>query len=321
MKRADFEKKNEPHWVELEEAVKTLDKRRAPNEVARIPQLFRQICGDLALAQHRMYGRKLCARLNSIVISMWGHLHASINRGGSGMALFFGRTFPEAVRAESRVVWLCFAMFWLPFLAFIATAYFEPKWIYAALPIEKQIEMEASYGKGGMSEYIHEKFGNSFAAMGFYIMNNVTIAFRSFACGVFFGVGAIYGLGYQGVILGAMFGYVHANGNLHRLYTFCASHSSFEILGIILCGAAGTVIGLALVKPGRLLRKDALVACGRRALPILIGGSLMVALAAPIEGFWSPSSVPAGVKHTVGILGWLAFGAYFMFVGRGRNEA
>ena len=47
----------------------------------------------------------------------------------------------------------------------------------------------------------------------------------------------------------------------------------------------------------------------------------MVALAAPIEGFWSPSSVPAIVKHTVGILGWLAFGAYFTFVGRGRNEA
>jgi uncharacterized membrane protein SpoIIM required for sporulation len=136
-----------------------------------------------------------------------------------------------------------------------------------------------------------------------------------------FGVGAIYGLGYQGIILGAMFGYVHANGNLHRLYTFCASHSSFEILGIILCGAAGTVIGLGLVKPGRLSRKDALAAAGRRGLPILVGGALMVTLAAPIEGYWSPSSVPAGVKHTVGILGWLGFAAYFALVGRRHNAA
>ncbi|MEK0448687.1 MAG: hypothetical protein RL088_955 [Verrucomicrobiota bacterium] len=321
MKRADFEKNNETHWAELEAAAQSLDKRADPGDAARVPALFRQVCGDLALAQHRMYGRKLCDRLNSIIISVWGHLHASLNRGASGFVLFFGETFPSAVRSEWRVVWLCFAMFWLPFAAFIATAYFEPKWIYAALGPEEQAMMDAMYGKGGMEEYVREQFGSNFAMTGFYIINNVSIAFRSFASGVLFGVGAIYGLGFQGVFIGAMFGYVHANGNLHRLYTFCASHSSFEILGIILCGAAGTVIGLALVKPGRLSRKDALAACGTRALPILIGGALMVALAAPIEGFWSPSSVPAIVKHTVGILGWLAFGAYFTFVGRGRNEA
>ena len=321
MKRADFEKQNDPHWRELESALAELNRRRPLLDAERLPRLFRQVCGDLALAQHRMYGRKLCERLNTLVISTWGHLHAGLNRGTSGLALYFGHTFPAAVRAESRVVWLTIAMFWLPFLAFIAAAYFEPKWIYAILPPEQQIMMDASYGKDDPSEYIREKFGSNFAATGFYIINNVTIAFRSFASGVLFGVGAIYGLGYQGIILGAMFGYVHANGNLHRLYTFCASHSSFEILGIILCGAAGTVVGLGLVKPGRLSRKDALAACGKKALPILIGGALMVATAAPIEGFWSPSSVPAPIKHTVGILGWVAFALYFTLAGRKHDSA
>lgn len=72
MKRADFEKSNEAHWAELEAAAKLLDKRAAPGDAARVPRLFRQVCGDLALAQHRMYGRKLCDRLNSIVIAVWG---------------------------------------------------------------------------------------------------------------------------------------------------------------------------------------------------------------------------------------------------------
>jgi uncharacterized membrane protein SpoIIM required for sporulation len=321
MKRIDFEEKNESHWRDLEAAVKELDGRKRLLDAERLPRLFRQVCGDLALAQHRMYGRKLCDRLNALVISTWGHLHSSLNRSASGLALFFGHTFPSAVREQSRVVWLCLAMFWLPFFAFIATAYFEPKWIYAALPPEYQMSMDMQYGSETQDEYIREQFGSNFAMVGFYIINNVSIAFRSFASGVLFGVGAVYALGMQGVILGAMFGYVHANGNLHRLYTFCASHSSFEILGIILCAAAGTVVGLGLVKPGRLSRKDALAATGKKALPILIGGSLMVALAAPIEGFWSPSSVPAGIKHTVGILGWLAFGAYFYFAGRRADAA
>lgn len=316
MKRTDFEHQNEPHWRELEASVSELNRRRPLLDAERLPRLFRQVCGDLALAQHRMYGRKLTERLNGLCIATWGHLHTRLNRGTSGLALFFGHTFPAAVRAESRVVWLCIAMFWVPFIAFIAAAYFEPKWIYALLDPEHQAAMDSSYGKEDANEYIREKFGSNFAATGFYIINNVSIAFRSFASGVLFGVGAIYGLGYQGIILGAMFGYVHANGNLHRLYTFCAGHSSFEILGIILCGAAGTVVGLGLVKPGRLSRKDALAASGKKALPILIGGALMVALAAPIEGFWSPSSVPATVKHTVGILGWVAFALYFALAGR-----
>jgi uncharacterized membrane protein SpoIIM required for sporulation len=301
MKRADFETNNEANWAELEAVIGELDKKRPLQDAGRIPHLFRQACGDLALAQHRMYGRKLCDRLNRVVISTWGHLHTSLNRGATGLALFFGHTFPAAVRAEWRVVWVCLAMFWLPFLAFIVTSYFEPKWIYSLLSPMHQIAMDSMYGKESSAEYIREHFGGNFQMMSFYIFNNVSIAFKCFASGVLFGVGAVYALGYQGIVLGAMFGYVHANGNLHRLYTFCASHSSFEILGIILCGAAGTVIGLGLVKPGRLSRKDA--------------------LAAPIEGFWSPSSIPAIVKQTVGILGWVAFAAYFTFVGRGRDAA
>ena len=321
MKRADFEAHNEANWRELEATVAELDRKRPLLDAERLPRLFRKVCGDLALAQHRMYGRKLCERLNGNVISAWGHLHSGLNRGSSGLALFFGHTFPAAVRAESRVVWLCLAMFWLPFFAFIASAYFEPKWIYALLSPEHQAMMDMQYGTDNVDEFIREKFGSNFGMMGFYIINNVSIAFQSFASGVLFGVGAVYALGQQGIILGAMFGYVHANGNLHRLYTFCASHSSFEILGIILCGAAGTVTGLGLIKPGRLSRKDALTAAGRRALPILIGGSLMVGLAAPIEAFWSPSSIPAGMKHTVGILGWLGFAAYFIFAGRRQDAA
>ena len=106
MKRADFEANNEANWKELEAVVDELDQKRPLHDATRLPHLFRQACGDLALAQHRMYGRKLCDRLNRVVISTWGHLHTSLNRGATGLALFFGHTFPAAVRAEWRVVWV-----------------------------------------------------------------------------------------------------------------------------------------------------------------------------------------------------------------------
>ena len=74
MKRQTFEKANEAAWVELEQTVQTLEKRTPSPNTAKLPQLFRQVCGDLALAQHRMFGRKLCERLNNLVIEI-GRAH------------------------------------------------------------------------------------------------------------------------------------------------------------------------------------------------------------------------------------------------------
>ncbi len=274
------------------------------------------MCGDLALAQHRMYGRRLCERLNVLVIGTYQHLSAAARLGSGASVRFFASTFPCSVRREQRVVWLCIALFFAPLLAFIAAAYFEPKWIYALLPPEAQAQMDAMYGQETMDDFVRDKFGSSFAMFGFYIINNVSIHFRIFASGVLLGAGAVYGLGYQGIFIGAMFGYVHTSGNLHRLYTFCASHSSFELLGFILGAAAGVRIGLALVHPGRLPRVAAMREAGKRALPVLLGSTMMLIAAAAIEGFWSGSSVPALMKHTAGILGWVIFTVYFIFAGR-----
>ena len=316
MKPSAFEEKNDESWRELEKALDALDRRKPIEDAARVPRLFRQVCGDLALAQHRMYGRRLCERLNGLVIGAYQHLGAAARRGSGAFVRFFASTFPRAVRREKGVVWTCLALFFVPFFAFITAAYFEPKWIFALLPPEAQAQMDSMYGKENMDDFVHEKFGSSFAMFGFYIINNVSIHFRIFASGVLLGGGAIYGLGYQGIFLGAMFGYVHTSGNLHRLYTFCASHSSFELLGFILGAAAGVRIGLALVHPGRLPRAAAMREAGKRALPVLLGSTMMLVGAAVIEGFWSGSSVAAWMKHTVGILGWVLFTVYFTFAGR-----
>ena len=316
MKPTAFEEKNDAAWRELERALDALDRRKPVEDAARVPRLFRQVCGDLALAQHRMYGRRLCERLNVLVIGAYQHLGLAARRGSGAFVRFFASTFPRAVRTEHRVVWLCMALFFVPFAAFIVAAYFEPKWIFALLPPEAQAQMDMMYGKDTMDDYVRDKFGSSFAMFGFYIINNISIHFRIFASGVLLGAGAVYGLGYQGIFLGAMFGYVHTSGNLHRLYTFAASHSSFELLGFILGAAAGVRIGLALVHPGRLPRAAAMREAGKRALPVLLGSTMMLVGAAVIEGFWSGSGVAPWMKHTVGILGWVLFAVYFIFAGR-----
>ncbi len=321
MKKATFEENNEAQWRELEATLAALERKQPVQDAHRVPHKFRQICGDLALAQHRMYGRKLCDRLNALVIGVYQQLQRAMTRGSSSFVRFFASTFPSAVRADAGLVWLSISLFFVPFAAFILAAYFEPKWIYALLPPEARQQMDSMYGSETTQEYVREHFGSNFSMFGFYIMNNVSIHFRIFAGGVLFGIGAAWAIGYQGVFLGAMFGYVHHAGNLERLYTFCASHSSLELFGLILGGAAGMRLGLALVSPGRLTRLAAMREAGKRALPILVGSTTMVASAAIVEAFWSPSSAAAWMKYTVGIGGWVMFAIYFLFAGRRTHAA
>jgi uncharacterized membrane protein SpoIIM required for sporulation len=321
MKPQAFEEANRAEWSKLEQQLAALAKREPADEAHRLPHLFRRVCGDLALAQHRMYGRQLCDRLNGLVISGYQELHRALNRGSEGFMRFVSSTLPRAVRGEWRLFWLTMAIFWVPFFAFIIAAHFEPKWIYAVLDPLQRMEMDGMYGADTPTEFLREQYTSHFMMFSFYIMNNVSIDFRIFAGGVLFTLGAVYALGFNGIFIGAIFGYVLQSGNGQRLLTFVAGHSSFELYGMILCGVAGMRLGLALMKPGRHSRGDALRAAGVRAMPLLLGGAGMTFVAAFIEGFWSAGPAPATVKHVVGITLWVLLSAYLLFAGRRADAA
>ena len=321
MKRTTFEKANAETWAELEHIVSELDKRRETPDAARVPALLRQVCGDLALAQQRMYGRRLSDRLNALVISAYGLMRRASARSGERTLRFVAVTFPSALRAEWRLFWLNMALFWLPMFAFIAASYFDPRWIFAIVTPSMQADMDKMYSAAAPIEHLRTRYGSDFMMWAFYIQNNVSIGFRIFAGGVLLTLGAIFFVGYNGLLIGAITGYIHYAGHTQNFYRFVIGHSSLELTGFIVCGTAGMRLGLAILKPGRLTRKDALRTAGRRALPLLTGGSLMIFLAAFVEGFWSASHAAAWAKYTVGITLWVLLTLYLLLAGRKSDAA
>ena len=89
-----------------------------------------------------------------------------------------------------------------------------------------------------------------------------------------------------------------------------------------LSGAAGLMLGMALIAPGRRSRAAALRARGLVAAQMIAGAAVMTFLAAFVEAFWSPIRVvPVAVKYVVGLAMWLALAAYFGYAGRTRRAA
>jgi uncharacterized membrane protein SpoIIM required for sporulation len=152
---------------------------------------------------------------------------------------------------------------------------------------------------------------------GYYIRNNVGVAFQCFAAGLFAGVGSLFFLAYNGAFGGALAGFLTERGLSSTFYSFVATHSSFELTAIVIAGGAGLKIGHSLLAPGRLTRTQSLVEATRTSAVLLYGVTAMLLIAAAIEAFWSSASwLPPGVKYTVAALCWTTVLAYLVLQGR-----
>src|SRR5918994_1345962 len=121
------------------------------------------------------------------------------------------------------------------------------------------------------------------------------------------------------MIIGAVAGYLTQVGYHETFWSFVAGHSSLELLAIVLSGAAGFKLGLAIISPGNMSRKSALVAAARPAVRIMYGAAVMFLAAAFVEAFWSPiTEVPFNLKILAGIAGWVVLLGYFLLAGRSR---
>jgi uncharacterized membrane protein SpoIIM required for sporulation len=154
---------------------------------------------------------------------------------------------------------------------------------------------------------------------GFYIYNNISVGFRTFAGGIAAGIGTLLLLLFNGVVIGGVAGHLTRLGYHDTFWPFVAGHGSFELTAIVICGAAGLVIGHAVIAPGQLPRVQALKQSALRAVALVMGAAFMLLLAAFIEAFWSSSPAAREVKYTMAGVLWLVVILYLTFAGRGRH--
>ncbi|MEX2287362.1 MAG: stage II sporulation protein M [Planctomycetaceae bacterium] len=183
---------------------------------------------------------------------------------------------------------------------------------------DKDAKSEDPADKKAADEF-QKNFGEQRALMaGFYISHNVGIALDCFARGILLGIGTIYTLLFNGIVLGAVGGYMISQGHSERFLSFVISHGAFELTAIAVAGAAGLMLGNALLHPGSHGRLESLRVRALDAVQVAAGAAAMLVVAALIEAFWSPAGIPAVAKYIVGTGLWVAVFLYLAFSGRGR---
>jgi uncharacterized membrane protein SpoIIM required for sporulation len=317
MRQTPFEAAHTREWDEFEAF---LEKKPA-FDAAEMPQRYRRICQSLALAADRQYSPALVDRLNRLALRGHHALYENRRRESQRVLEFVAAGFPALVRREWRLVLAASLLFFGPLFGLFAVLQVFPEFVHYLLRPEQIAGVHEMYDPASRRLGMREADTN-LMMFGFYVWNNVGIGFQTFAGGILAGVGSIWFLGSNGVVLGAVAGYLTQIGYIETFWSFVAGHSAWELIAIALSGAAGLRLGLAVIAPGRLTRKAALVAAARPAVQIMYGAALLFFVAAFVEAFWSPlTGVPFNVKIGVGIAGWAALIAYLGLAGRGRRAA
>lgn len=312
-----FIDKRKNDWQRLEDLLGMIEtatlRQLTREEVRELGQLYRRAASDLAIARAETRDPKLINYLNSLVIRAHGKIYRAESNGGEKLRQFFVRDFPQTFRRT----WKFTAV---SFLVFIVTA------VLAFAITWNDTSFGDMIGADGISYMAQNNIrwwerlnteGNQVGASQI-LTNNIQVTFLAFALGALLGIGTLYIMALNGAMLGGVFAVCYKTNAPFgdALATFVVGHGVLELSCIFICGGAGMLIGYAIMVPGDLSRVEAVKKAGMEAVRLVIGCALVLVVAGIIEGFISPSNLPAAFKIGTGVLTGIALFSYLLFVGR-----
>ncbi len=256
---------------------------------------YRELSTDLARLQTATRGRQVDALfyLSRLVAGAHNLVYRQRRMSSAYAWRYVSRTIPRELRRSMPQVLLAAAILFIPAGIAYKTMYDHPERARELMPPQMidRVENAALRAREGTGYIDIPEAERPVAASGI-IANNVYITYMVFAFGITAGIGTVFVLLFNGVILGAFAGLYASTGEGAQLLAFVAPHGFLELTAVAIGGGAGMHLAAALLLPGELTRREALLVRGRRAITLVACATLMLLVAGIIEGLISPRSWP-----------------------------
>jgi uncharacterized membrane protein SpoIIM required for sporulation len=310
MTALEFQTAHEALWTELEQAIRLPERKLDPQ---RFLALYRTCCEHLALAEARGFPSAIIERLSIVTARAHQIVYRQTDFGIARIGRVLLNRFPAMVRAHRGYVALSALLALGPAIALGLAVYHKPDLILSIVDGSTAAGFEKMYDPSNEVLGRLRDAGSNWMMFGFYIMNNIGIAFQCYATGILLGVGSVYFIAMNGAFGGAIAGYVASAGFGGTFFSFIATHSAFELTAIVLCGAAGLRMGRAVLLPGRLARTAALELAAKDTSIIVFGSAVLLVIAAAIEAFWSSAAwITPTAKYSGAAACWILVALFFL---------
>jgi uncharacterized membrane protein SpoIIM required for sporulation len=301
----EFVSDRSPTWIELEQLLAHAGNRPSrlgADGIRRLGACYRASAADLAHARRRFPGDAIVVRLEQLVQrGRQGVYNAPSSRGS--VWEFFGTRYWQRVRERKVILAISFLALVIPSLLGGYWAWRDPGPASGMVPTEYQSVTEPRTPGESLGTSVDEE--SALAAQIF--TNNIGVTFYAFAGGLLLGVGSLYVLLFNGMLLGAVAGLAIGAGNGEVFFELVSAHGVLELSCIIVAGAAGLRVGWAIIDPGNRTRGEALRQEARAAIELVLGTAPWLVLAGLVEGFLTP----AGAGLTTALAVGFALGAVY----------
>lgn len=313
----EFVKERKADWEKLNKITAKLRPGARDNlsreELWELGRLYSAAISDLSLLRSSEFGRDdqndLVRYLNSLVIRVHGLIYRKPPFKWHSVVEFIIREFPRTFRRNISYVLLSTGMFVLLGLIGFVLGLQAPGFIDILVP-ENII---ATVEKGQV--WFNSLYTIAPSASSRLMTHNISVTFFMAASGITFGIGSAYLLGLNGLLIGSVAALCFQHDLSLKFWSFVLPHGSLELTAVFIAGASGLILGHALLDPGPYRRSEILSIRGREAGLLALGCVPLLILAGIIEGFFSPSPLPASLKLVFAALMFISLMGFLLFAG------
>ena len=279
MREAAFVRQNKDKWVKYESL---LQKYKSLNP-DQLSNLYVELSDDLSYASTFYPGSNTVQYLNGLATTAHQKIYRAKKESKSRFVTFFTKEFPrEFHKHQKQLLWsfLIFAGFSLVGAYSAATDGSFLRSILGDAYVNMTLENIAN--KDPMAVYKQASETNMFLGI---TINNIRVALTAFSLGVLAGIGTVFVMMQNGVMLGSFQYFFYEQGLLWESARTIWIHGTIEISVIIVAGCAGLVVGKSILFPGTYSRLKSFTMGIKDGLKIVISTVPFFIIAGFLEGF------------------------------------
>lgn len=287
--------KRQPYWERLAALAAEPPRRLGRDELRELALLYRQVANDLSVVRQDETARSTAHMLNQLLGRTHNVIYSTRRPSVYGVLTFLSYDYPRHFRRL------------LPYTLAAVALFAAGLLLGSILTISRHGFMESFLGPR-MVETIHRRemwthsiVGMKPQASSRIMTNNLTVTFITFAAGITAGLGTLWLIFFNGLLMGVIATACQQAHMSRDLWSFVCPHGSLELPAIFIAGGAGLRLASGMLFPELYSRRDSIARAGGEAIRLLAGVIPMLVVAGTIEGFFSPSGAPAELKFAVGV--------------------
>lgn len=303
MKESNFINNNKEKWRIAEQA--------SMQQTQDFYDMYNDVSNDSAYAQTKYKNRSVRVYLNQLLVKLQSGIINKRKDKEDSLTHFWTHLVPKALYESRYKLLLCFVVFGFCVVMGYYSSAMDSQFFEEFFGSGYTTTTLKNIEKGDpLAIYKDKNAINMFLQIGF---NNIKVGLFAFALGCLFGIGSLFMMLLNGIMLGSFMEFFFKRG-LWQDFTFTVwMHGTFEIAMLIIVASAGFTMGYGLVAKGHLSRIQSFYKSSRHGIIILIATIPFTIMAAIIESFVTRyTEIPNSIRGAFILICFLITIFYFV---------